>query len=194
MGVGEADPDGDGLRNDAERITANLTSPMTTHTDPTPLWYTDTSSANSYVTQYYQNTAPVRNMPFWPVMVGFDDPYSAQTPDGGYGGFQFLYSFEENEGYDTDNDWKGDGREIVRTFRAPTDPLNFTDPARRQALYLDGNQSWVQSRATFSRDIFTGRVPSTTAVDFFKQFTVEAWIRPEKIGEQTILDRSYRHR
>ena len=189
MGVGEADPDGDGLRNDSERITANLTSPMTTHTDPTPLWYTDTSSANSYVTQYYQNTAPVRNMPFWPVMVGFDDPYSAQTPDGGYGGFQFLYSFEENEGYDTDNDWKGDGREIVRTFRAPTDPLNFTDPARRQALYLDGDKSWVQSRATFSRDIFTGRVPSTTAVDFFKQFTVEAWIRPEKIGEQTILDR-----
>ncbi|MBQ3808553.1 MAG: LamG domain-containing protein [Kiritimatiellae bacterium] len=189
MGVGEADPDGDGLRNDAERITANLTSPMTTHTDPTPLWYTDTSSANSYVTQYYQNTAPVNAMPFWPMLVGFDDPYSAQTPDGGYGGFQFLYSFEENEGYDTDNDWKGDGREIVRTFRAPTDPLNFTDPARRQALYLDGNQSWVQSRATFSRDIFTGRVPSTTAVDFFKQFTVEAWIRPEKIGEQTILDR-----
>ena len=189
MGVGEADPDGDGLRNDSERITANLTSPMTTHTDPTPLWYTDTSSANSYVTQYYQNTAPVRNMPFWPVMVGFDDPYSAQTPDGGYGGFQFLYSFEENEGYDTDNDWKGDGREIVRTFRVPTDPLNFTDPARRQALYLDGDKSWVQSRATFSRDIFTGRVPSTTAVDFFKQFTVEAWIRPEKIGEQTILDR-----
>ena len=189
MGVGEADPDGDGLRNDAERITANLTSPMTTHTDPTPLWYTDTSSANSYVTQYYQNTAPVNAMPFWPIMVGFDDPYSAQTPDGGYGGFQFLYSFEENEGYDTDNDWKGDGREIVRTFRAPTDPLNFTDPARRQALYLDGNQSWIQSRATFSRDIFTGRVPSATTVDFFKQFTVEAWIRPEKIGEQTILDR-----
>ena len=162
---------------------------MTTHTDPTPLWYTDTSSANSYVTQYYQNTAPVNAMPFWPPLIGFDDPYSAQTPDGGYGGFQFLYSFEENEGYDTDNDWKGDGREIVRTFRAPTDPLNFTDPARRQALYLDGDKSWVQSRATFNRDIFTGRIPSRTAVDFFKQFTVEAWIRPEKFGEQTILDR-----
>ena len=189
MGAGEADPDGDGLRNDSERITANLTSPMTTHTDPTPLWYTDTSSDNSYVKQYYQNTAPVSFMPFWPSLIGFDDPYSAQTPDGGYGGFQFLYSFEENEGYDTDNDWKSDGREIVRTFRAPTDPLNFTDPARRQALYLDGDKSWVQSRATFNRDIFTGRIPSRTAVDFFKQFTVEAWIRPEKIGEQTILDR-----
>ena len=189
MGAGEADPDGDGLRNDSERVTANLTSPMTTHTDPTPLWYTDTSSDNSYVKQYYQNTSPVNAMPFWPMMIGFDDPYSAQTPDGGYGGFQYLYSFEENEGYDTDNDWKSDGREIVRTFRAPTDPLDFTDPARRQALYLKGDKSWVQSRATFNRDIFTGRVPSRTAVDFFKQFTAEAWIRPEKIGEQTILDR-----
>ena len=189
MGAGEADPDGDGLRNDSERITANLTSPITTHTDPTPLWYTDSSSANSYATQYYQNTAPVSAMPFWPAMIGFGDPYSAQTPDGGYGGIQFLYSFEENEGYDTDNDWKSDGREIVRTFRAPTDPLNFTDPARRQALYLDGDRSWVQSRATFMRDIFTGKIPSTTTVDFFKQFTVEAWIRPEKVGEQTILDR-----
>ena len=189
MGTAEADPDGDGLRNDAERITANLTSPITTHTDPTPLWYTDSSSDNSYAKQYYQNTAPVRDMPFWPIVISFDDPYSAQTPDGGYGGIQFLYSFEENEGYDTDNDWKSDGREIVRTFRAPTDPLNFTDPARRQALYLDGDRSWVQSRATFMRDIFLGKVPSVTTVDFFKQFTVEAWIRPEKVGEQTILDR-----
>ena len=189
MGTAEADPDGDGLRNDAERITANLTSPMTTHTDPTPLWYTDASSANSYVAQYYQNTPPVSAMPFWPMLIGFDDPYSAQTPDGGYGGFAYLYAFEENEGYDTDNDWKGDGREIVRTFRAPTDPLDFTDPVRRQALYLDGDQSWVQSRSTFMRDIFTGRVPSATTVDFFKQFTAEAWIRPEKIGEQVILDR-----
>ena len=189
MGVGEADPDGDGLRNDSERVTANLTSPMTTHTDPTPLWFTDTSSPASYAAQYYQNTAPVSFMPFWPTLIGFDDPYSAQTPDGGYGGFQFLYSFEENEGYDTDNDWKGDGREIVRTFRAPTDPLDFTDPARRQALYLDGDKSWVQSRATFMRDVFTGKVPSSTTVDFFKQFTAEAWIRPEKVGEQIILDR-----
>ena len=189
MGAGEADPDGDGLRNDSERVTANLTSPMTTHTDPTPLWFTDSSSANSYVSQYYLNTAPVSAMPFWPLLVGFDDPYSPQTPDGGYGGLQYLYPFEENEGYDTDNDWKGDGNEIVTTTRPASDPLDFSDPSRRQALYLDGNQSWVQSRAMFSRDIFTGNIPSATTVDLFKQFTVEAWICPEKTGEQTIIDR-----
>ena len=189
MGAGEADPDGDGLRNDSERVTANLTSPMTTHTDPTPLWFTDTSSPASYTAQYYQNTMPVTAMPFWPLLVGFDDPYSPQTPDGGYGGFSYLYAFEENEGYDTDNDWKSDGHEIITTTRPGSDPLDFTDPARRQALYLDGNRSWVQSRARFMRDIFEGKEPSATTVDFFKQFTVEAWIRPEKKAAQTILDR-----
>lgn len=190
MGAGEADPDGDGLRNDSERVTANLTSPMTTHTDPTPLWFTDTSSPASYTAQYYQNTMPVTAMPFWPLLVGFDeDPYSPQTPDGGYGGFSFLYAFEENEGYDTDNDWKSDGHEIITTTRPGSDPLDFSDPARRQALYLDGDRSWVQSRAMFMRDIFTGKEPSATTVDFFKQFTVETWIRPEKKAAQTILDR-----
>ena len=41
----------------------------------------------------------------------------------------------------------------------------------------------------FMRDIFVGKEPSATTVDFFKQFTVEAWIRPEKKAAQTILDR-----
>ena len=189
MGASQADPDGDGLRNDTERITANLTSPMTTHTDPSPLWFTDSSSPNSYTYLYYQLTYPVTGMPFWPMLVGFEDVYSPNTPDGGYAGPAFAYPFEENEGYDTDNDWKADGQEIITTTRPGSDPLDFSDPARRQALYLDGAQSWVQSRDSFMRDIFLGRDPNATVVDFFKQFTVEAWIRPEKTGAQTILDR-----
>ena len=181
MGASEVDPDGDGLRNDQERVTANLTSPMTSHTDPTPLWFTDSSSPNSYVAQYYVMTAPVVNLaPFLPPALPTADPYSQAAPLGTPGGF--MYSFEENEGYDTDNDWTADGREMVRTFRAPTDPLDFDDQFRRQALYLDGNQSWAQTIAANMRGI--------DGVDFFKQFTVEAWVRPEKVGEQTILERS----
>ena len=183
MGANEADPDGDGLRNDAERVTANLTSPMTTHTDPTPLWFTDSGSPNSYVSQYYANTFPVSIMPFWPLAPVFNDPYSQPSVFGGYGGRGYLYAFEENEGYDTDNDWTADGREIVRTFRAPTDPLDFTDPARRQALYLDGNGSWVQTTASSLRPV--------DAVDMYKQFTVEAWVWPEETpGTRVIVDRS----
>ena len=181
MGASEVDPDGDGLRNDQERITANLTSPMTSHTDPTPLWFTDSSSPNSYVAQYYVMTAPVVALaPFLPPALPTADPYSQAAPAGTPGGY--MYSFEENEGYDTDNDWTADGREMVRTFHAPTDPLDFDDPFRRQALYLDGNQSWAQTIAANMRGI--------DGADFFKQFTVEAWVRPEKTGEQTILERS----
>ena len=190
MGAGEADPDGDGVRNYNERVTANLTSPMTMHTDPTPLWYTDTSSQNSFASLYYALTFPANALPFWPAMIGFEEsPYSPNTPNGGNAGPAYMFSFEENEGYDTDNDWRDDGHEIVTTTRPASDPLDFSDPARRQALYLDGNQSWVQSRATFGRDVFEGKTPNATTVDFYKQFTVEAWIRPEKTGAQTIIDR-----
>jgi len=181
MGAGEIDADGDGLRNDGERLTANLASPNEPHTDPTPLWYTDTSSPNSYVTQYYVSTFPVAALPFLSAQTPLeDDPFSVAAPLGGTAGY--ICAFEENEGYDTDNDWTADGREIVRTFRAPTDPLNFDDPFRRQALYLDGAGSWLQTRDPNYRGI--------NAVDFFRQFTVEAWVRPEKTGEQTILERS----
>ena len=181
MGASEVDPDGDGLRNDQERVTANLTSPMTSHTDPTPLWFTDSSSPNSYVSLYYVMTDPALSLtPFLPPGLPMGDPYATAGLLGQTVGY--MYSFEENEGYDTDNDWTADGRELVRTFHAPTDPLDFDDPFRRQALYLDGEQSWAQTIAANMRVI--------DGVDFFKQFTVEAWVRPEKAGEQTILERS----
>ncbi len=182
MGTGEADPDGDGLRNDSEGVTANLTSPMTHHTDPTPLWFTDSTAANSYTAQYYLNAPVVSGMPFWPLIPVFEDPYSVPAPEGGGNGPAYLYAFEENEGYDTDNDWRGDAHEIIKTVRPTSDPLDFSDPLRRQALYLDGNQSFAVTRESNKRSI--------DAVDFYKQFTVEAWIRPEKSGStQTIIDR-----
>ena len=181
-GTNEADPDGDGLRNDSERITANLASPETMHTDPTPLWFTDSSSASSFVSQYYALTGPVPAMPWWPLVPLFDDPYSQAAPLGGVGYPLFITSFEENEGYDTDNDWVGDGREIVKTMNAVTDPLDFSDPVRRQAFYLNGSDSFAMTRNSHLRGI--------DAVDFFKQFTVEAWVRPERTGEQTIIERS----
>ena len=170
MGAGEIDADGDGLRNDSERLTANLANPQTSHTDPTPRWFTDSSSTNSYVSQYYRMTFPAVMLPY----------YEPSIVDGR--GVPYVWSFEEDEGYDTDGDWISDGREVIQTFRAPTDPLNFDDPYRRQALYLDGNRSWVQTRDASMR--------TTEAVDLLRQFTVELWVRPEKTGEQTILERS----
>ena len=182
MGAGEMDCDGDGIRNDQERILANVASPMPTHTDPTPLWFTDTTSPNSYVSQYYLLTAPATAMPFWPLLPEFEDIHSTVAPLGGNA--VYAYAFEETEGFDTDNDWVSDGREQIKTIMASTDPLKFSDPARRQALYLDGaNNSYAMTRIAQVR----GPLPGTG--DLLKTFTVEAWVFPEQLGEQTVLDR-----
>ena len=56
MGTPQADADGDGAINSDEALLVNLATPMPMHTDPTPLWMTDSSSPSkaSYTVQYYQ--------------------------------------------------------------------------------------------------------------------------------------------
>ena len=56
MGTPQADADGDGAINSDEALLVNLATPMPMHTDPTPLWMTDSSSPAkaSYTVQYYQ--------------------------------------------------------------------------------------------------------------------------------------------
>ena len=184
IGCWAADPDGDGLRNDDERIVANQASPQASHTDPTPLWMTDTSKANSYVSQYYAVDSTVAVLPFWlnPNAVGIagENYYLVAMEKANSA---YLFSFEENEGYDTDNDWQPDGREIVKTVKTMSSPLNFSDPDRRQAMYFPGKDAYVMSRDLQYRGV--------DALDLLKQFTVEAWVRPEKTGaDQTIIERS----
>ena len=184
IGCWAADPDGDGLRNDDERIVVNQASPQASHTDPTPLWMTDTSKANSYVSQYYGVDSTVAVLPFWlnPNAVGIaGESYYLVAMEKANSAY--LFSFEENEGYDTDNDWQPDGREIVKTVKTMSSPLNFSDPDRRQAMYFPGKDAYVMSRDLQYRGV--------DALDLLKQFTVEAWVRPEKTGaDQTIIERS----
>lgn len=180
MGTPLADPDGDGIRNDEERILANATDPLPQHTDPTPRWFTERTTAASYTAQYYVTPTRVQAMPFV-TGLGIDD-YAAAAYLGN-SSFRYLYAFEENEGYDTDNDFAPDGHEIVKGVSRVTDPLRQDDPHRRQALYLDGVNSYAMSRDPHVRPV--------DAPDLFKQFTVECWVRPEKMGAaQTILERS----
>lgn len=144
-----ADPDMDGLPNWEEAIHPNRPYPQPYHTDPTPYWFTDMSYDESFVNLYYQ----LGSLPFyWGDMV---NPPS------------YMFTFASNEGYDTDNDSIPDRQELTGgDSPGKTDPLDFNEPLRRNALYLDGNAA-ARTRAGF----FHG-------TDALRTFTVEMWIKP----------------
>ena len=187
MGTPEADPDGDGLRNDEEKVLAGQATPINYHTDPTPAWFTDSSSPNSYVSQYYLLTEPATSPEFWEDMMTVPSDslvgnYYNNTLIGAQSGY--ITGFEENEGFDTDHDWKGDANEVIKTIAPVSDPLKFLDPSRRQALYLNGTDAFAMSREHHKRAV--------DSADLFHQFTVEAWFMAESVGteDQVIIDRS----
>ncbi len=178
MGTLEADADGDGIRNAEEALRPNVASPQTTHTDPTPLWMTDSTSEKSFTSQYYRWPRIVENAP--DELAGYWKRTFDADGESGY-----MFAFEENEGYDTDGDGIPDGEELQLTSTDLSDPLKFTDPDRRQAIWFPGNQS-----AAITRNSDARRGVGATTSDFLRQFTVEAWIRPEDVGrEQVIIER-----
>ena len=174
-GFGVADPDQDGVPNNEEALNPNEPSSRPHHTDPSPLWFTDISYENSFVNLYYTlNTAPY----YW-------NPNPMLEPDPTY-----MFDFEINEGYDTDNDNLADKLEIngLAAGNSVTDPLDFgspfglTEPTRMalKSLYLDGDAA--------------ARTRDTTAfgVNYLRSWTIEAWIRPENPvsgSRQIVLER-----
>ena len=197
VGEGLCDADGDGLRNEEESITANMTPPMTYHTDPTPLWMTDSTVASTdYVgvvtTVLSNDTGRVEGTPWAPIPIIevvtnavygdavklFESPsftslfYANDGVAVPFGIGSYFYSFEENEGYDTDNDWRSDSVEMRQTAEPTSDPLDSGDVVRRQSIWFGGaSKPGVAISYEPSRR-------NTYGYDFFKQFTVEAWIMP----------------
>ena len=203
VGSASCDADGDGLRNSEESILANLSQMGTTHTDPTPLWMTDTTVpfeetpvvatttttniiermlANGLVIPVKQITTTVATNAY--VKVYGSPSYAAQYyempwtnnvkwVDGGY----FL-DFEENEGYDTDGDWRADRSEIVRGAEPTSDVLDFNDPQRRQSITFgdNGKEGVVIGFSPLERSHYVKNA------DFLKHFTVEAWVRPTTVA------------
>ncbi len=184
-GTTGADPDGDGLSNNEESIVANFTSPRPYHTDPTPRWMTDAAGTFSYTRQYYKDiTSLTGKLPWVRVEDQIDEKYSGPDRSGERTGF--LFAFEENEGYDTDGDWRGDAQELISGITSGSDPQDFTSPARRQAMYFDGELG----SAMMTR--FDQTFISYDAIDQFRQFTVEAWVRPDANDvEQVIIERDF---
>ena len=222
MGVGACDADGDGLRNEEEALLVNLATPNATHTDPTPLWMTDSTVESDQVpvvgSMAFTNTIVISEVTFpdgtvyelptdqWIVwrdvaevattnswVTTYRSPsYTAQyyhsewsgpdqdptneENDGKYGwATSYPYTFELNEGYDTDSDWKADRTELQSVVEPTSDPQDFADPSRRQSLtFGDGNGEGVAISVTPAT-----RENYTSNADFLKQFTVEAWMKPK---------------
>ena len=119
----------------------------------------------SYVAQYY----------FSPWSGPSQDPGNSEN-NSRYGWSSTNpYAFEVNEGYDTDADWKADRSEQQSVVEPTSDPQNFLDPSRRQSITFgsQGSEGVAISYAPTTRENYTSNA------DFLKQFTVEAWMRPE---------------
>ena len=199
MGTGMCDADGDGLRNEEEALMANLASPDAYHTDPSPLWMTDSTVAafpvatvetvqtnlhtasgievkdangnpltiNVAVTNTSRHLV-FRASPSYTALYYNDDALTSSP----FGSATFA-SYELHEGYDTDGDFRSDLVEMTKVVDPTSDPLNFDDIRRRQSLHFGGadDKGIALTLEPIKRN--------ANAQSLFRQFTVEAWVRPE---------------
>ena len=91
-----------------------LCEPAPRNTDPTPLWFTESTTPMSFVWQYYNFPGGAITM----CQYGLPGPPEEEHKLADYmaSSVAYVYSFEESEGYDTDGDFKPDNREVVSPF------------------------------------------------------------------------------
>lgn len=212
-GLASADPDGDGIRNQEESIMA-LVSPSTVwhHTDPTPLWMTDSSYSNSLVRMNYRLPTRADVIALTESSFTYDgqtylfsdfdgfveDTFEVFNPDawelvGSASAMNWTVSFEENEGFDSDHDGLGDRDEISGKYQGATDPINVDSPQRRQAMYFQGAaKPSILQTMPFVREYHPeakvdGRYPDDLS---FLQYTVECWVKAESLADSTVIERA----
>lgn len=193
------------------------------HTDPTPLWMTDLSYAMSLPRRYYRPIEREGRMIMGvPDSFEYDvdgdgviDPDSERWSFRDLQGFDYNdhasaivvkgysanpwkvdnynFSFEQNEGYDTDGDYLSDHEEAQGKTKTSSDPQNADDPVRRQAMWFGGEEdpSFLQTPLVrgWSHPYSTDGVAPE---QLFLYYTVECWAKPEnpaKTGRQTLLER-----
>ncbi len=168
-----ADFDQDGQVDVQENLTTNLTAVQTyTHTDPSPYFVSDVSSDDSYVNKFYKTGNKFGRDQYW--------YWDAGVLAGMWSPAAYLFSFEMNEGFDTDNDLASDSDEIIGLTGGATDPLDEDSPLRQRALYLNG----VNAAARLYSSIFHSWYS-------FRAFTVEAWVKPISLtGDRVIVERA----
>ncbi|MBI3987562.1 MAG: hypothetical protein HY343_11610, partial [Lentisphaerae bacterium] len=173
FGLELMDPDGDGLPNLEEYSYTQERAFY--HTDPTPLWRTDSREPSSFVRQNYK---------FTPDGVNLATPYWSDI----YGIYLFFswgpFPYEEVDGFDTDNDGVSDYDEIVGANGIlGTDSLNAFDPFRNRSLVLDGKDDFVRTPISWW----------TLDEGHLTKFTIEAWVKPDRpqyAEEQIVIEKA----
>lgn len=160
------DPDQDGFNSAEEYFEARTGVDSRLNTDPSPHWTTDISYQLSWPNLYYE----------W---VTFEMYFTL----GGLGlPPSYVYSYESNEGYDTDNDFVSDKQEASGNG-APgaTRPNDSEDPVNFAFMKFDVNGA--QGSALRTRGFFN------VATNALESFTVESWVRPSnpKAGRRQII-------
>ena len=214
-GLAAADADGDNLRNQTEAIMTDMQGQSTwLHSDPTPLWMTDFGYSGSLTYRYYIPTETakfiINGCPSY-----FTDPVTTnryyfndfpgfhweKTDDGNkltispckvnrWNALDVAWSFEENEGYDTDHDYLSDYDEVAGKTKSSSDVRNSDSPLRRQAMWFPGEDAFLETTIEVS-EVPPRPLPTGVDLPFF-YYTVECWAKPEGdlTREQTVVERA----
>jgi hypothetical protein len=213
-GLAEADPDGDNIRNYIEAILPNVQANASyLHTDPSPLWMTDTTYSKSLTRRYYLIDGPgstsfdaegsetfeygegaehrVYKFTDFP---GFS--YSDGTLSYSFSSLNvwnvvdYMYDFEENEGYDSDHDYLSDFEEAQGRTKSASDPQSHDSPMRRQAMWFGGadDPSFLQSPLPIA-EVVAMPAAASEARENYLYYTVECWAKPDASILDT--DKSY---
>ena len=212
-GVVDADPDGDDVPNQIEAMMPKVNT-NTLHTDPTPLWMTDSSYEGSFVSRFFrmpsrfgaaffdgnsfshgEDTYYFCDFDTWvPATFFIPAHFENFTPDFwdllAEGTANWICSFEENEGFDTDHDGIGDREEKEGKFRGASDPQDADSPRRRQAMYFQGPS---RPSALQTMPEVPERYPTLLGYaddPSFLQYTVECWVRPTSLDDAVIVERA----
>ncbi len=204
-GLAAADPDGDNIRNADEAIMPQIQAASNyLHTDPTPLWMTDTSYEGSFTRRFYMPPSGATSFPSatgtftyngqvyrfdsfpgfrWDAknaMVYFNGIFDVYTLNNWNVKSDYFFSFEENEGYDSDHDFLSDYEEARARTKKASDPQDSNDPLRRQAMWFGGDEdkSFLQSHVCTEEE-----TPVTESNSEFREnflyYTVECWAKPD---------------
>jgi hypothetical protein len=107
-----------------------------------------------------------------------------------FGPANTLFSFEQNEGYDSDHDYLSDFEESQGKTKSASDAQSSDSPLRRQAMWFDGVNSFLQTPLKTSEAAPTEHLPGIADLEFL-YFTVECWAKAD--GDlnktQTLIER-----